>query len=138
LNYVNNILAKMEAQHVGYQEAIMLNDQGYVAECTGDNIFILHKGRLITPKTSAGALKGITRDAAIEIAGELGVPLVEENLTRYDIWNAEECFLTGTAAELIPVVEVDGRTIGTGRPGPTTERFLGRFQELARSDGAMI
>ena len=138
LNYVNNILAKMEAQHVGYEEAIMLNDQGYVAECTGDNIFLFHKGKIITPKTSAGALKGITRQATVEIAHELEIPLVEENMTRYDVWNAEECFLTGTAAELIPVVEVDGRTIGSGKPGPVTQRFLDRFHEKAKTDGTLI
>lgn len=138
LNYVNNILAKMEAQHVGYQEAIMLNDQGYVAECTGDNIFVYHKGRLITPRTSAGALRGITRQAAIEIAAALEIPLVEEDLTRYDVWTAEECFLTGTAAEIIPVVEVDGRRIGEGKPGAVTSRFLERFHQLVRTDGTRI
>lgn len=138
LNYVNNILAKIEAQHVGYQEAIMLNDQGYVAECTGDNIFILHKGKVITPKTSSGALKGITRQVAVEIADDLGLPLVEENLTRYDIWNADECFLTGTAAEIIPVVEVDARVVGDGKPGPVTAQFLQRFREKATREGTFI
>jgi len=138
LNYLNNILAKIEAIHVGYMEAIMLNDQGYVAECTGDNVFILHKGTLYTPQTSAGALKGITRDAALDVARELGLPIVETNLTRYDIWNADECFLTGTAAELIPVVELDGRTIGEGKPGATTLRFLERFQEKVTREGTML
>ncbi len=138
LNYLNNILAKIEAQQVGFEEAIMLNDQGYVAECTGDNIFILHKGAIITPMTSAGALRGITRGVAIEISRELGIPLREENLTRYDIWNAEECFLTGTGAEIIPVVELDSRPIGNGKPGPVTARFLEKFQARASVDGTRI
>lgn len=138
LNYLNNILAKIEAAHSGYMEALMLNDQGYIAECTGDNVFVLQKGTFYTPHTSAGALKGITRDAAVEIAGELGIPVVETNLTRYDIWCAQEVFLTGTAAELIPVVEVDGRVIGDGKPGATTLRFLECFRKKVSSDGTKI
>ena len=106
LNYLNNILAKIEAQHLGYHEAIMLNDQGFVAECTGDNIFVIHKGELITPASSAGALKGITRGTALSIADELGIAWREANLTRYDIWVADELFLTGTAAEITPVASI--------------------------------
>ena len=109
LNYLNNILAKIEAENVGFQEAIMLNDQGYVSECTGDNIFVVFKGELLTPKVSSGALKGITRDTILDVARELGMPAREVDLTRYDVWIADELFLTGTAAEAIPVVTVDGR-----------------------------
>lgn len=138
LNYLNNILAKIEAQHLGYHEAIMLNDQGYVAECTGDNVFICHKGELITPAASAGALKGITRDTVLAIADELGVPWREANLTRYDIWVCDELFLTGTAAEIIPIVEVDARPIGDGKPGTLTARFLESFQARTKKDGTFI
>lgn len=138
LNYLNNILAKIEAVNLGFQEALMLNDQGYIAECTGDNVFILQKGKLYTPPSSAGALVGITRQAVIEISAELGVPLVETNLTRYDLWNAEECFLSGTAAEIIPVVEIDSRVIGSGRPGALTARFLEAFRQKVTVDGVRI
>ena len=138
LNYLNNILAKIEAQHLGYHEAIMLNDQGYVAECTGDNVFIIHKGELITPAASAGALKGITRDTALEIAGELGIPWREANMTRYDVWVADELFLTGTAAEIIPIVEVDARQIGNGKPGAITAKFLESFRRRVVTEGTML
>ncbi|HBO57841.1 MAG TPA: branched-chain-amino-acid transaminase [Opitutae bacterium] len=138
LNYLNNILAKIEAQHLGYHEAIMLNDQGYVAECTGDNIFVIHKGELITPASSAGALKGITRSTALSIADELGITWREATLTRYDIWVADELFLTGTAAEIIPIVEVDARPIGSGKPGLITAKFLERFRKLVCKDGTML
>ena len=138
LNYLNNILAKIEAQHLGYHEAIMLNDQGYVAECTGDNVFVVHKGELITPAASAGALKGITRDTVLHIADELGVGWRESNLTRYDIWVAEELFLTGTAAEIIPIVKVDARPISDGQPGPLTDKFLERFRERVSREGTML
>ena len=116
----------------------MLNDQGYVAECTGDNIFLIIKGELFTPPFSAGALKGITRQTAIEIADELGVKIHQGNMTRYDVWNAEECFLTGTAAEVIPVVEVDGRIIGSGRPGEITNRFIQNFRKRVATDGIQV
>lgn len=138
LNYLNNILAKIEAQHLGYHEAIMLNDQGYVAECTGDNVFVIQKGELLTPASSAGALKGITRETALEIAADLGIPAREANLTRYDIWVAEELFLTGTAAEIIPIVKVDARQIGTGQPGLITAKFMDKFHERVSSDGMML
>ncbi len=138
LNYLNNILAKIEAQHLGYHEAIMLNDQGYVAECTGDNIFIIHKGVLLTPPVSAGALRGITRDTTLAIADDLGIPWREAALTRYDVWVADELFLTGTAAEIVPIVEVDARPIGDGTPGPVTARFLEAFRERASREGTLI
>jgi branched-chain amino acid aminotransferase len=138
LNYLNNILAKADANQAGCLEAIMLNDQGYVAECTGDNIFIRHKDQWFTPPTAAGALKGITRGAVLEIMEELGVVCSESNLTRYDIWTADEMFLTGTAAEVIPVVEVDSRTIGDGKPGTRTHQLLEAFHRLVSQDGRMI
>ncbi len=138
LNYLNNILAKIEAKQFGALEAIMLNDQGYVAECTGDNIFIVHKGEIITPAASQGALKGITRDTILNIATEIQVPLREANLTRYDVWNADECFLTGTAAEVIPVVKLDGREIGSGKPGDITQKVLASFRRRVLSEGTRI
>ena len=138
LNYLNNILAKIEAQHLGYHEAIMLNDQGYIAECTGDNVFIVHKGELITPAASSGALKGITRDTALAIAEELGIPWREANMTRYDVWVAEEVFLTGTAAEIVPIVEIDARVIGDGKPGPITAKFLESFHRRVLVEGTML
>jgi branched-chain amino acid aminotransferase len=138
LNYLNNILAKIEARQAGCLEAIMLNDQGYVAECTGDNLFIVHKGALLTPAASQGALKGITRGAIFDIAAELGLPIREADLTRYDVWNADECFLTGTAAEVIPVVKLDGRVIGTGRPGAVTQRVLGSFRRRVLTEGTRL
>ena len=138
LNYLNNILAKIEAENVGFQEAIMLNDQGYVSECTGDNIFVVFKGEVLTPKVSSGALKGITRDTILEVARELGVPMREVDLTRYDVWIADELFLTGTAAEAIPVVKVDGREIGTGKPGPVTARFIEAFRRRVSIEGTRI
>ncbi len=131
-------MAKMDALQHGYHEALMLNDQGYIAECTGDNIFIFHKGVLITPPVNAGSLAGITRGAVFEIALELDQPLIEKDMTRYDVWIADECFLTGTGAELVPVVEVDGRPIGYGSPGSQTKRFLDRFRKLVTQDGAKL
>jgi branched-chain amino acid aminotransferase len=138
LNYVNNILAKIEAQHSGYEEAIMLDDAGYVAECTGDNLFLIHKGALITPPPATGALRGITRATAMDIARDLGLPIMENNLTRYDVWIADECFLTGTAAEMIPVVEVDGRPIGDGKPGCHTMKILEHFRRRVTQEGTML
>ncbi|HSP41652.1 MAG TPA: branched-chain-amino-acid transaminase [Luteolibacter sp.] len=138
LNYLNNVMAKVEAIQCGAMEAVMLNEQGYVAECTGDNLFLVKNGTLVTPLISDGALDGITRSVIIEIAGDLGVPVVEKSLTRYDIFTADECFLTGTAAEVIPVVELDRRTIGSGKPGPLTARFLDAFHKLVNSTGTPI
>lgn len=136
LNYLNNILAKIEAGSAG--EGLMLNEQGYVAECTGDNIFIIKNGRLITPPISAGALGGITRNVVLEIAQELGIPASEANMTRYDIFTADECFLTGSAAEIIPAVNLDERPIGEGIPGPVTAKFITRFRELTQATGTPI
>lgn len=138
LNYLNNILGKIEARNAGALEAIMLNDQGYVAECTADNIFIVHKGKIITPSASQGALKGITRDTVLDIATEIGVPAQEGNLTRYDVWCADECFLTGSGAEVIPVVKLDGRVIGSGKPGPITQRVLESFRRRVTVEGTKI
>lgn len=138
LNYLNNILAKIEALNAGTMEALMLNDQGNVAECTGDNVFIVQNGSLITPHSSSGALQGITRAVIIEIAQDLEIPVIEGNLTRYDLWNADEFFLTGTAAEVIPVVELDGRFIGSGKPGTVTKRFLEKFKEQVSKEGVLI
>ncbi len=138
LNYLNNILAKIEAKQSGCLEAIMLNDQGYVAECTGDNLFVIRKGEILTPSASQGALKGITRDAIFDIAAEIGVPMREANLTRYDVWCADECFLTGTAAEVIPVVKLDGRVIGDGKPGSVTARVLEAFRRRVLVEGTRL
>lgn len=138
LNYLNNILARIEANNAGVEEAIMLNSEGFVAECTGDNVFIVQKGRLYTPPLSAGALYGITRNTVLDVAKDLGIPSAEPNLTRYDVYNADEMFLTGTAAEIIPVVKVDGRVIGTGKPGPFTAKLLAGFQAKTRTDGEII
>jgi branched-chain amino acid aminotransferase len=135
LNYLNNILAKIEAVNAGYEEAIMLNPAGYVAECTGDNLFIIKGQSMMTPPLEAGALYGITRQTAIDIAVELGLTVTEPNLTRYDLYNADECFLTGTAAEVMPVVKIDGRTIGNGQPGPYTRRIVDRYSDLTSTTG---
>jgi branched-chain amino acid aminotransferase len=138
LNYLNNILGKIEARQFGALEAIMLNDQGYVAECTADNVFIVHKGAIITPSASQGALKGITRSAILDIAQELGVPIREADLTRYDLWCCDECFLTGSGAEVIPVVKLDGRVIGPGKPGPMTKRVMEAFRRRVLVEGTRI
>jgi branched-chain amino acid aminotransferase len=138
LNYLNNVLAKIEAAQMGALEAIMLNDQGYVAECTGDNLFLVHKGVVYTPDVSSGALKGITRQAIMDLCAEMDVRLVEKNLTRYDVWVADECFLTGTAAEVVPVVAVDSRPIGDGKPGALTGRLLEAFHQRVSTDGTKI
>jgi len=133
LNYLNNILAKIESIQAGAGEALMLNKDGYVAECAGDNIFIFKNNILRTPPSSAGILVGITRNVVMELATEIGVQVREELMTRYDLYIAEECFLTGTAAEIIPVVKIDGRTIGTGKPGEITLDLLKRYRDLTRN-----
>ncbi|MDB6094075.1 MAG: branched-chain amino acid aminotransferase [Verrucomicrobia bacterium] len=138
LNYLNNILGKIEAKQFGALEAIMLNDQGYIAECTADNIFIVHKGELITPASSQGALKGITRSAIFSIAEELGIKIREMDMTRYDVWVADECFLTGSGAEVIPVVKLDGREIGAGKPGEITQKVLAAFRRRVLVEGTRI
>ena len=138
LNYLNNILAKIEAINAGCVEAIMLNSQGFVAECTGDNVFMLKGGQLLTPPLAAGALYGITRGVAIELAKSLGVEVTEPNLTRYDLYNADEVFITGTAAEVVPVVKIDGRQIGAGKPGKLTKNLIKAYQNLTNSTGEAI
>ena len=138
LNYLNNILAKIEAVNAGADEAIMLNSQGHVAECTGDNIFVVRRGKLETPPVSAGALIGVTRQVVIELAVKRDMDVSEANLTRCDVWTADEVFLTGTAAEIAPVVNVDGRIIGSGHPGPLTLKLTEDFRKLTRTDGVSI
>jgi branched-chain amino acid aminotransferase len=133
LNYLNNILAKIEAVHCGYNEAIMLDTHGYVAECTGDNVFIIKNGVLMTPHL--GRLKGITAGAILDIAQSSKIKTFEGHFTRHEVYNADECFLTGTAAELIPVVKVDGRVIGSGKAGPMTGKLLAAFKALTKKDG---
>jgi branched-chain amino acid aminotransferase len=133
LNYLNNILAKIEGLQAGCIEALMLNHKGEVAECTGDNIFLLSHGELLTPPIDAGILEGITRAVVIELAGEENIPVREIPMTRHDVYIADECFLTGSAAEIVPVVKVDSRKIGDGKPGPVTRRLLERFHEATRS-----
>ena len=135
LNYLNNILAKIEVGRAGAHEGLMLNQQGYVTEATGDNVFICRNGEIRTPPTHSGILEGVTRQVVIELAAEMGLPLREENLTLYDVYSADECFLTGTAAEIVPVSRVDGREIGDGRPGPVTKRLTARFKEVTVTDG---
>ncbi len=138
LNYLNNVMARIEANLAGADEALMLNDAGNVAECTADNVFIIKRGHIFTPPITAGALRGITRGIVFEIAAELGLKVVETDITRHDVFIADECFLTGTAAEIIPVIEVDGRRIGTGKPGPIGARMIARFRQLTRETGTPI
>ena len=138
LNYLNNILAKIEANNGGCEEAIMLNAEGYVAECTGDNLFLIKGDQMLTPPLSAGALYGITRGVVMDLARESGLKVSEPNLTRYDVFNADECFLTGTGAEVVPVVKVDGRVIGTGTPGPRTRDLVQKYHKLVQSEGAPV
>jgi branched-chain amino acid aminotransferase len=132
LNYLNNILAKIEGLQAGCEEALMLNHKGEVAECTGDNVFLVKRGQLLTPPIDAGILEGITRAAVIELAAEAGIAVREIPLTRHDVYIADECFLTGSAAEIVPVVKVDSRRIGDGRPGPLTRQLMTRFHEVTR------
>ncbi len=134
MNYLNNILAKIEAIQAGCIEALMLNPQGYVAECTGDNIFAVRGGQLLTPPLHAGILEGITRDLVMELALAAGLVVREMDLTRHDLYTADECFLTGTAAEVIPVTKIDARPIGDGAPGPITRRLIEAYSGLVRTD----
>jgi len=135
LNYLNNILAKIEAINSGHEEAIMLDSLGYVAECTGDNIFLVRKNHLYTPPQCMGTLRGITRDTVLDIAEKDRVPTHEHVITRHEVYNADECFLTGTAAEIIPVVKVDGRVIGDGKPGKLTLRLMKEFRKSTKTEG---
>jgi len=138
LNYLNNILAKIEANNAGAHEAIILDLRGFVVECTADNIFVVHKGVVTTPPVYLGALRGITRDAVIEIACQDSIEVREEPFTLYEVYNADEIFLTGTAAEIVPVVKVDGRRIGEGKPGPVFWSLLEEFRRRAPRDGFMV
>jgi len=138
LNYLNNIHAKIEANRAGVLEAIMLTNQGYICEGTGDNIFIYRRGELLTPPPYLGILEGITREAIIELAKQEGIPLREVPFTRHDLYVSDECFLTGTAAEVIPVIEVDQRQIGDGKPGPVTGRLIELFRNLTQHEGTPL
>jgi branched-chain amino acid aminotransferase len=135
LNYLKNILAKIDAQQAGAHEAIMLNAQGFIAECTADNLFAVRDGQLLTPSPHDGALAGITRGVILELAGEARIPAAEARLTRYDLYTADEAFVTGTGAELMPVTTADGRPIADGKPGPVTKRLTEAFHALARNEG---
>ncbi|HWN94379.1 MAG TPA: branched-chain-amino-acid transaminase [Methylomirabilota bacterium] len=138
LNYLNNILAKIEANNAGVEEAIMLNAEGFVSECTADNLFLVKGNQLLTPPLYAGALYGITRATVMDLARAEGMDVSEPNLTRYDVFNADECFLTGTGAEVIPITKVDGRVIGTGKPGAATRKLIEKYRALVNSTGEPI
>jgi branched-chain amino acid aminotransferase len=138
LNYLNNVLARIEANLANADEALMLNENGNIAECTADNVFVIKRGQIMTPPITAGALRGITRAVVFDIAMELGIKISEPELTRHDLYIADEAFLTGTAAEVIPMIKVDGRTIGNGKPGAITARTMARFRELTRETGTPI
>ena len=135
LNYLNNVMAKVEALKAGAKEGLMLNEQGYVAECTGDNVFIVKKGVVYTPPVSDGSLDGITRQVVFELCEELGITIREVSMTRYDVYTADESFLTGTAAETIPMVKLDDREIGDGKPGPVSSRLIEAYGKKIRSEG---
>jgi branched-chain amino acid aminotransferase len=132
LNYLNNILAKLEAIDAGVLECVMLNHEGYVAECSADNLFIVSNGRLKTPAPHCGLLKGITRDLIIRLAGQRGIPVEETTLTRTDLYVADEAFITGTGAEICPVIEIDKRKIGDGKPGAITKQLIADFRRYTR------
>jgi branched-chain amino acid aminotransferase len=138
LNYLNNILARLEANRAGVDEALMLTADGYVCECSADNVFIVTGGQVLTPAAHLGLLQGITRDAVLDLAREAGLPAAERVFTLHDVYTADECFLTGTGAEIAPVVEVDGRPIGDGRPGPVTRRLTQAFRDLVRRSGTPV
>jgi len=135
LNYLKNVLAKIDAQRAGAQEAILLNAEGFIAECTADNLFVVRGGRLLTPSPQDGALEGVTRGAILELAAEANISAAQTRLTRYDVYTADECFVTGTGAELMPVTEADGRPIADGKPGPVTHRLTEAFHALVRHEG---
>ena len=135
LNYLKNVLAKIDAQRAGADEAIMLNAEGFIAECSGDNLYVVRNGAVLTPSPQDGALEGITRHALLQLAGEAGIPAREGRLTRFDVYTADECFLSGTGAEVIAMTEADGRKIGDGTPGRITGLLQQAFQALARNEG---
>jgi branched-chain amino acid aminotransferase len=138
LNYLNNIMAKIEAVNAGVMECLLLNSQGFVAEASGDNVFAIKGNKLITPPTWCGALEGVTRDKVMKLAREMGMDVQETVMTRYELWTADEVFLTGTAAEVIPIVELDKRSIGTGKPGPITKKLVQTYRKLAGTDGILV
>lgn len=138
LNYLNNVMAKVEAIQAGAEEGLMLNERGLVAECTGDNIFTVRNGAISTPPLTAGALGGITRGVVFEVAREFGIPIAEREMSRHEVFTADECFLTGTAAEVIAAVKLDQRIIGDGKPGPITQRVIAKFRELTQTTGTPI
>ena len=138
LNYLNNIIAHIEAANAGCMEAIMLNTEGYITECTGDNIFMVKNGAVITPPTYLGILDGITRVTVLTLARELGYEASEAVFTRHDVYNADECFLTGTAAEIMPIIKVDGRVIGGGKPGEITKILMNEYHRLTRQSGERV
>jgi branched-chain amino acid aminotransferase len=132
LNYLNNILAKIEAADAGVPEALLLNQEGNLAECTGDNVFIVRQGEVQTPTTSDGILEGVTRHVMLQLCRKMSIPCIEKSLQRHDLYIADECFLTGTAAEVVPVTRIDGRPIGTAVPGPITRKLIEAFHALVR------
>ncbi len=138
LNYLNNVMAKVEALKAGAKEGLMLNEQGYVAECTGDNVFVVKKGVVLTPPVSDGSLDGITRQVIFDLCDELDIVIREVSLTRYDVYTADESFLTGTAAETIPMVKLDDREIGDGKPGPLSLRLITAYGQKVRSEGTVF
>jgi len=138
LNYLKNVLAKLDARQAGAHEAVLLNAAGYVAECSADNIFVVRSGRLLTPSPQDGGLEGITRGAILELAAEAAIPAAEARLTRYDLFTADECFVSGTGAELMPVTTIDGRPIADGTPGPVTRRLTTAFHSLVRHEGTPV
>lgn len=138
LNYLNNVMAKVEALKAGAKEGLMLNEQGYVAECTGDNVFLVKKGEVLTPPVSDGSLDGITRQVIFDLCEELNIPIRECSMTRYDLYTADESFLTGTAAETIPMVKLDEREIGNGKPGPISLRLIEAYSKKVRSEGTVV
>lgn len=138
LNYLNNIMARIEANQAGVEEALMLTSDGYVCECSADNIFLVRQNEVWTPAAHLGILKGITRNTVMELVREQGLPMLEKVFTLHDVYTADECFLTGTGAEVGPVVEVDGRQIADGKPGPITQRLLGAFRDLVSREGTSI
>jgi branched-chain amino acid aminotransferase len=135
LNYLNNVMAKVEALKAGAKEGLMLNEQGYVAECTGDNVFIVKNGEVMTPPVSDGSLDGITRQVIFELCEELGITIREASMARYDVYTADESFLTGTAAETIPMVKLDDREIGDGKPGAVSLKLIEAYRQKVRSEG---
>jgi branched-chain amino acid aminotransferase len=132
LNYLNNILARLEANDAGVAEAIMFNHLGNVAECTADNLFIVRSGQVQTPMVTDGILEGVTRQAILDLCGRMGIPASERTMQAHDLYTADECFVTGTGAEVAPVTKIDGRVVGTGEPGPVTKRLIEAFHKYVR------